>query len=59
VDGLLAVARRAGALGAKLTGGGAGGAVIALVDGDAEQAEVARAFAGAGATTMMVAVGEE
>lgn len=31
-DALVAAARRAGALGAKLTGGGAGGAVIALAD---------------------------
>jgi mevalonate kinase len=50
---LVAAARRAGALGAKLTGGGAGGAVIAL----AERAEdVATRLAQTGATTLVIRV---
>jgi mevalonate kinase len=54
VERLIHAARAAGALGAKLTGGGAGGAVIALAD-DVEA--VARALGAYGATTMVVEVG--
>ncbi len=48
LDGLVAAARGAGALGAKLSGSGGGGAVICLVDADRE-AEVQAALIGAGA----------
>ena len=54
VERLVHAARAAGALGAKLTGGGAGGAIIALAD-DAEA--VARALRAHGATTMVAEVG--
>jgi mevalonate kinase len=54
VEVLVAAARRGGALGAKLTGGGAGGAVIAL-GGDPEP--LAAALRAAGARTMMVRLG--
>lgn len=53
IDDLVAVARRAGAFGAKLTGGGAGGAVIALA---ADPTSLATALAGAGATTQTLVV---
>ena len=49
----VAIAREAGALGAKLTGGGAGGAVIALVDAD-RSAAVSAALARLGAVTRLV-----
>ncbi len=54
VEALVGAARRAGALGAKLTGGGAGGAVIALAT-DAER--VAAALRAAGARTFVVDIG--
>ncbi|MFN8543901.1 MAG: mevalonate kinase [Candidatus Binatia bacterium] len=53
VERLVAVARDAGAFGAKLTGGGAGGAVIALVR-DAHA--VAGALARAGAHTLVATI---
>jgi len=46
LEKLCAIARENGALGAKLTGAGGGGAVIALVEEDAER--VAKAFSDAG-----------
>lgn len=46
IEALCAIARERGALGAKLSGAGGGGAVIALVDDDGEP--VRRAFAAAG-----------
>jgi hydroxymethylglutaryl-CoA reductase len=46
IEALCAIARERGALGAKLSGAGGGGAVIALVDDDPEP--VRRAFAAAG-----------
>jgi hydroxymethylglutaryl-CoA reductase len=48
IEALCAIARERGALGAKLTGAGGGGAVIALVDDDPEP--VVRAFQAAGYT---------
>lgn len=48
LDGLVAAARRVGAAGAKLSGAGRGGNVIALV-GEAGSADLARALQGAGA----------
>jgi len=50
---LVAAARAAGASGAKLTGGGAGGAVIALAD---DPARVAAALARPGVRTRVVAI---
>ncbi len=41
LERLIGIARRAGALGAKLTGGGGGGAMIALCDGNADDVEAA------------------
>ena len=55
VETLVGAARRAGALGAKLTGGGAGGAAIALA-ADAE--EVARKLGASGIRTLVVGIGE-
>jgi mevalonate kinase len=46
IEALCAIARERGALGAKLSGAGGGGAVIALVDDDPEP--IVRAFAAAG-----------
>ncbi len=46
LESLCALARQLGALGAKLTGAGGGGAVIALVDGDPEP--IVKAFLGQG-----------
>jgi len=61
VDLAVETARQAGALGARMTGGGFGGCIIALVPAggvDAVAAEIARAFdaAGYGAPTHFVAV---
>jgi mevalonate kinase len=53
VERRVAAARAAGALGAKLTGGGAGGAVIALVDASC-RAAVARTLAGSGGRSLDV-----
>jgi mevalonate kinase len=54
VDALVAAARQAGALGAKLTGGGAGGAVIALAR---EPAALAAELEGSGVRTIVVSIG--
>ncbi len=51
---LAAAARRAGALGAKLTGGGAGGAVIALAQ---QPEELAARLRGDGWTTLVARIG--
>ena len=48
IEALCALARGAGALGAKLTGAGGGGSVIALVDGEAAAAPVLAAWSAAG-----------
>jgi len=53
IERRVAAARTAGALGAKLTGGGAGGAVIALVD-PARSAAVEQALVASGAATRLV-----
>ncbi|MFZ7088669.1 mevalonate kinase [Curtobacterium sp. RRHDQ10] len=50
VDRLVGAARAAGALGAKLTGGGRGGCVLVLVADDAAVAPVGAALRAAGAT---------
>ena len=49
LDGLAGAARAAGALGAKLTGGGLGGCLIALADDADAGAEIARHLRAAGA----------
>ena len=54
VEALAATARRRGALGAKLTGGGAGGAIIALAP---DTAAVAAALEAEGARTLVARVG--
>ncbi len=48
LDLLVAAARNAGALGAKLSGGGRGGNMIALVEADNEE-KIIQALVGAGA----------
>jgi D-glycero-alpha-D-manno-heptose-7-phosphate kinase len=55
IDGLIARARRAGSLGAKVCGAGGGGCVFFLVDRGA-QGRVARAIADAGAQILPVQV---
>jgi mevalonate kinase len=54
VEALAATARRAGALGAKLTGGGAGGAIVALAP---DAARVAATLEAAGARALVAEVG--
>ncbi len=49
LDALVAAAREAGALGAKLTGGGRGGCVLALADDEPAAARIAAALRAAGA----------
>jgi mevalonate kinase len=56
VEELAERARRAGALGAKLTGGGAGGAVVAVA---AEPDAVARVLAASGVRTIVARVGAD
>lgn len=56
LDQLVAVARKAGALGAKLSGGGRGGNVIALVDPQVDKSQtegVKQAFLAAGAKRVL------
>jgi hydroxymethylglutaryl-CoA reductase len=55
LEQLVAIARANGALGAKLTGGGGGGSVIALCDGDTKP--VARAIREAGFRAIEVELG--
>ena len=58
LENLIRTARDAGAYGAKLSGGGKGGIMIALVDSDTEQ-KVADAIRGAGGTPYLTTVGVE
>jgi hydroxymethylglutaryl-CoA reductase len=55
LERLIGLARGAGALGAKLTGGGGGGAMVALCDGD--PGNVQRAIERQGFRTIAVTVG--
>ena len=56
LDGLVAEARKAGALGAKLTGAGGGGCIIALVDDDKIRSNVARKLRKKGGTLYNVSL---
>jgi len=53
LESLISVARAAGALGAKLSGGGRGGNIIALAPSEAER-DIEEALQGAGATRVMM-----
>ncbi len=53
IERLIGIARGAGALGAKLTGGGGGGAVIALCEGNADEVQAAMERRGFQAMTIM------
>jgi hydroxymethylglutaryl-CoA reductase len=55
LEQLVAIARASGALGAKLTGGGGGGSIIALCDGD--PARVVNAIRAAGFQALDVVIG--
>lgn len=55
IDRMCVLAREAGALGAKLTGGGGGGCVLALCPG--REGEVAEAWRAAGFTSFPVTIG--
>ncbi len=55
LDRLVAAARAAGAAGAKLSGGGRGGNMIALVQDEAQAAYLARALEAAGAVRTIIA----
>lgn len=57
LDGLVAFAREHGALGAKLTGAGVGGAIIALVDSNARAQALVEAFTGYGARAFSCVLG--
>ena len=57
IDQLIEAAREAGALGAKLSGSGGGGIVIALVTSETQQ-RVARAIVEAGGTALLPEIGE-
>jgi mevalonate kinase len=57
LEDLCAAARAAGALGAKLTGAGGGGCMIALVDDDATEARVLEALRAAGADAFATEAG--
>jgi len=57
LEDMVAIARSAGATGAKLTGSGGGGAIVALCPGKISQ--VAAALAGAGYGTLSLAASEE
>lgn len=57
LEDMVAIARSAGAIGAKLTGSGGGGAIVALCPGTISQ--VTAALAGAGYETLSLAAKEE
>jgi mevalonate kinase len=58
LDSLVIEARKAGALGAKLTGAGGGGCVIALCDNEKDRSNVARRLRKAGGTIYDVSLDE-
>jgi hydroxymethylglutaryl-CoA reductase len=55
LETLVTIAREAGAMGAKLTGSGGGGSIVALCPG--RETEVTAAFAAAGYRTVSLGVG--
>jgi hydroxymethylglutaryl-CoA reductase len=57
LEELIEIARKHGALGAKLTGGGGGGSMIALCDSAAGTDEVSRAMQRAGYKTLITQIG--
>ena len=57
LEKLCAIARETGALGAKLTGGGGGGSIIAICDGDTEP--VVNAIRAAGFQALPVHLGAD
>ncbi|MBU0636346.1 mevalonate kinase [Candidatus Micrarchaeota archaeon] len=57
LEELIAIARENGAIGAKMTGGGGGGYMIALTPGAALQEKVAKAMQEKGFTTVQTTVG--
>jgi mevalonate kinase len=56
LDRLVSVARKAGAVGAKLTGAGGGGCIIALYDGEAGRSKIARGLRREGGTIYNVSL---
>ena len=58
LDTMVEISRRAGALGAKSTGGGGGGCMVALTPGAASQRRVALAIEKEGFETLCARVGE-
>jgi mevalonate kinase len=59
LDSMCTMATDAGALGAKLTGGGGGGCVIALANGGASAGTIATAWTRAGFAATTMRIGEE
>jgi mevalonate kinase len=57
LDHLVDVARKQGAIGAKLTGGGGGGCMVALTPGESLQAKVANAFKTEGLEVLTTKIG--
>ncbi len=57
LEELIEIARKNGAIGAKLTGGGGGGSMIALCDSTARTDEVSRAMQRAGYKTLITQIG--
>ena len=57
LEQLVDIARENGALGAKLTGGGGGGSIIAITDGDTER--VVAAIRGAGYQALPIKIGAD
>jgi mevalonate kinase len=57
LDQLVDIARKQGAFGAKLTGGGGGGCMVALTPGKEVQGKVVSAFKGAGYEYLMTRIG--
>ena len=59
LDLLVDIARKQGAFGAKLTGGGGGGCMVALTPGKEVQGKVVGAFKGVGFEYLMTRIGVE
>jgi hydroxymethylglutaryl-CoA reductase len=57
LEQLVNIARENGALGAKLTGGGGGGSIIAISDGDSER--IVAAIRNAGYQALPIKIGAE